>query len=69
MANLAYARFQNTLSDLRDCSEHMDDQLNGEELKARDALISLCREIVEDYGDGETDEDPLEDWQLRGESE
>jgi len=45
MGNMSYCRFQNTLNDLRDCSEHMDDELDGDELKARVKLLDLCRDI------------------------
>jgi hypothetical protein len=49
MANMAYCRFTNTLLDLLDCEEHMDDELSVEETKARKRLIKLCKTIVEDY--------------------
>lgn len=29
MANMGYCRFRNTLNDLRDCHEHMDDPEEG----------------------------------------
>ena len=49
MANMSYCRFENTLSDLRDCKEALD---NGEELSSREAkeakaLLDLCREMAE----------------------
>ena len=47
MGNMGYCRFENTLSDLEDCFEHLDDQdLSGEEEKARAQLIRLCVEIA-----------------------
>ena len=56
MSNLGYARFRNTLSDLRDCYESMGDfDLSEEEQAARRRLISLCKEIVADYGEEEED--------------
>ena len=54
MANMGYARFRNTLSDLRDCYESMGDyDLSDEEQTARRRLIKLCKEIADDYGDDE----------------
>jgi len=47
MANMGYCRFENTLEDLRDCYEHIDDDnLSNEEWKARAKLIELCRMIA-----------------------
>ncbi len=54
MGNMSYCRFQNTLDDLRDCHEHMDDvdshSLGSDEVAARRALIRICVEIASDYG-------------------
>jgi len=49
MANMSYCRFSNTLSDLKDCYEAMDDELSDEERKARLKLIKLCVAIASDY--------------------
>jgi hypothetical protein len=50
MANMSYCRFQNTLQDLSDCYENMDDEdLSAEEKRARKALLVLCERIVDDY--------------------
>ena len=50
MANMSYVRFENTLRDLRDCHEHMDDtDLSEEERKARRELLELCFQITDDY--------------------
>jgi hypothetical protein len=52
MANMAYARFRNTLADLRDCEEHMEDddeELGEEEALARRKLIELCAKIAAEY--------------------
>jgi hypothetical protein len=55
MANMSYVRFENTLSDLRDCAEHMDDDVSDTtEERAREKLIRLCQRIANDYGDGST---------------
>jgi len=50
MANMSYCRFQNTLQDLRDCYENMDDtDLSDEEKRARRTLLKLCDQIVGDH--------------------
>ena len=50
MANMDYCRFRNTISDLRDCYDHMDDtDLSPEEDKARKRLLRLCNQITSDY--------------------
>ena len=52
MGNMSYCRFQNTLLDLRDCFEHMDDDdLGREEEDARRELIDVCIDIVEEFED------------------
>ncbi|KKL89467.1 hypothetical protein LCGC14_1914360, partial [marine sediment metagenome] len=41
--------FQNTLGDLRDCSDYLDEaDLSEEEAKARKRLIKVCQSIVDD---------------------
>jgi hypothetical protein len=47
MPNMSYCRFQNTLQDLRDYYENM------EEKKAKARLIKLCPRIVAEYGDSD----------------
>lgn len=57
MANMSYCRFQNTLTDLLDCYRNMDDDdLDEYETEARTALISLCIDIADEYGDEATEE-------------
>ena len=54
MSNMGYCRFRNTLADLRDCQEHLDDDpdaLSDEEQRARRWLIRRCVEIAGDYED------------------
>jgi hypothetical protein len=55
MANMSYCRFQNTLSDLRDCEGsdgmHDPDVLSDEEKKARKSLIALCLSIAGEFGE------------------
>ena len=54
MPNMSYCRFQNTLRDLQDCFEHLDDIIEDEEeLKAQEKLIKLCLD-TEDYLEEET---------------
>jgi hypothetical protein len=58
MGNMSYCRFYNTLQDLLDCQEHLDDAIaNPDEARARRRLIQVCREIATDKSnDGEEDE-------------
>jgi len=48
MSNMSYCRFQNTLSDLRDCYRYIEEPetLSEDEKGAREALIEMCREIA-----------------------
>lgn len=49
MSNMSYCRFENTVADLRDCFEHIsDDDLSEREEAARDDLIEICKNIVEE---------------------
>ena len=50
MTNMPYCRFTNTLEDLRDCYEHMDDEdLSEEEKQSREELLRLCHEMAAGY--------------------
>ena len=52
MGNMEYCRFTNTLHDLRDCQQAMDDSdLSPEETKNRERLLYLCAQIAADYED------------------
>ncbi len=52
MSNMSYCRFQNTLHDLDDCYNHIDDDdLSVEEERARIKIIRLCIDITYDYRD------------------
>lgn len=52
MGNMSYCRFSNTLSDLEDCQEHMDDEkISPAEDAARKRLIRTCQQIAADFGD------------------
>lgn len=63
MANMSYCRFQNTLSDLRDCARALEEgePLSDDEQRARNRLVELCAEIVSSFAEeaggypGETD--------------
>lgn len=54
MANMSYCRFQNTLEDLGDCEEVMDDgsddELSEAEQEAKKRLIERCVRIARDFG-------------------
>jgi len=51
MGNMSYCRFSNTLGDLRDCQDAIEDELSDAETTAREKLIKLCVDIALDYGD------------------
>lgn len=54
MSNMSYCRFRNTIEDLRDCYQHIDEtDLSIEEARARKQLIKLCKEIAEECEDEE----------------
>lgn len=48
MGNMSYCRFENTVGDLRDCADHLLDDLSESEEQARERLIRICSEIVEE---------------------
>ena len=50
MANMSYCRFQNTLSDLRDCSNNLGNASSPDEKKARKRMITLMVEMLESVG-------------------
>lgn len=50
MANMSYCRFENTVEDLQDCYDHIDEEVEGKEASARKRLIKLCVDIACDYG-------------------
>jgi hypothetical protein len=55
MSNMSYVRFQNTLQDLRDCANALEEidgnlaELSKEEARAANALIQLCADICNGY--------------------
>ena len=47
---MSYCKFQNTLGDLADCRDSMEDaDLSESELKARRRMIRMCKEIADDF--------------------
>ncbi|QAX99439.1 hypothetical protein PaSz4_61 [Pseudomonas phage PaSz-4] len=50
MANMSYCRWENTLNDLRDCAEHVNDHLGGSEARARARLLELAADMLEEVG-------------------
>ena len=65
MSNMSYCRWENTLSDLQDCSENIyDTDLSDSERRARIGLLKLAWEMVQEFvKDGELDLEMLEDLQ------
>jgi hypothetical protein len=50
--NMSYCRFQNTLRDLKDCIEHMEDEdLSEDEGSARQEMIDKCQHVAVMFGD------------------
>ena len=56
MRNMGYCRFQNTLEDLQDCYNNMNelpasDESNNavKERRSRSKLVRLCKKITDDY--------------------
>ena len=50
MTNMNYCRWENTLNDLRDCAEHVNDPLGGSEARARACLLELAADMLEEVG-------------------
>ena len=66
MGNMSYCRFENTLNDLRDCVDYVEEHnLSDSENEARIKLIKVCKDITERYFDivetDESDDEILED--------
>ena len=57
MSNMSYVMFQNTLRDLRECNEALDEiggdltQLSDSERKAAEKMIEICKQIAEQDGE------------------
>jgi len=51
MSNMGYCRFENTIEDLQDCYDNMEEKdLSDTEIRARKRLIELCVDIACDFG-------------------
>ena len=57
MGNMAYCRFRNTVKDLEECKEALENEdiESAEEKKKAKALIELCREIANSFDDDYVD--------------
>ena len=57
MSNMTYAMFENTLTDLRECYVRLDcidgdlSKLSESEQRHAKILLTLCKEIDQDFGD------------------
>lgn len=51
MGNMGYCRFENTVASLLDCIDNWYRVNSESEREAREELVELCKEIVEDYGE------------------
>lgn len=49
MSNMSYCRYENTLSDLQDCVDYLEDKLSKSEHNSRKRLVQLCAEIADEY--------------------
>ncbi len=59
MSNMSYCRFENTMRDLEDCQEHLNDKLDSEyEISSRVRLIEICRNIAKEMEDEDLDKLP-----------
>jgi len=78
MGNMSYCRFQNTLSDLEDCADVLNNQqltdtdehdelLSRDEFNAAIELIEKCRMIAEQFEDVDLDDERMEFEQLKNE--
>ena len=63
MANMSYCRFTNTLTDLYDCQNALEDFINNdenvissdEERRKAKKLIEVCREIADSFEESDID--------------
>lgn len=53
MPNMSYCRFENTLADMHDCLEHinddLDEELRPEEVAAREEMIEVAKQMIDEY--------------------
>ncbi len=63
MPNMSYCRFENTLTDLHDCQDTLEDFINNdenvissdEERRKAKELIEVCREIADAFDESDID--------------
>lgn len=60
MSNVSYCRFENTVPDFVDCTEHIEDELSETEDRYRKTLINGCADVFDMLGVS-YDWDALED--------
>lgn len=49
MSNMSYCRMENTYNDLRDCYENWDETDGKSELKYREKILKLAKDIVDEF--------------------
>ena len=49
MSNMTYCRFENTLYDLIDCKESLNDEVEDTELNCKKLLLKECYNILDEY--------------------
>lgn len=62
--NMSYCRFQNTVRDLDDCYDHINEPVSSdEEVEARKRPVEICKDIVDEYDEecNTTDEEEDEE--------
>ena len=67
MSNMSYCRFQNTIGDMQDCIDNLDEHIREDdrrEYRARIKFIEMCKQVAEDYEDVEDIEKELKDNQV-----
>lgn len=57
MGNMSYCRFENTFADLKECYQHMDDDLSDSEKEYKERIIKLCQHIIDAYSDDDDNEE------------
>lgn len=60
MSNMSYCRFENTLEDLADCVEAIDEPASRSEHRKRIQLVRLCAEVIFDYAGAKTVEEAVQ---------
>lgn len=74
MSNMSYCRFENTVPDMQDCVDALDDGFNDleaimrrasswQEARAMKRFIEICREVAETFDGYDDDLNPDEVWQ------